>query len=135
MNARPLHGVFANAQRFDEGKLIERKRFGFVQVRDGDGDSFAHSAVDVDAEALQGFAAVRPTGSARPAIPTIQVRFDGATIARLESVRSLWNRNDLDAEFVAEDARVFEERLSPGKGVKIGATNPHSTHVNESMTQ
>ena len=96
-------------------------------------NAFAHAAVDVDAEALQRFAAVRPTGSARPAIPTIQVRFDGATIARLESVRSLWNRNDLDAEFVAEDARVFEERLSPGKGVKIGATNPHSTHSNESM--
>ena len=67
-----------------------------------------------------------PTGDAALAI---EIRFDRAAIAGLETVRRAAGVDDLDAELVSEDARVREEGLPPRKRVQVGAAHADPVHT------
>src|SRR5262249_22319168 len=54
------------------------------------------------------------------ALLAIDVRLDGTAIARLDVRDAVADRHDLDAEFVAGDARVAEERHLAEVAVKVG---------------
>ena len=82
LDARPLDGVRADAEGFDERQLVERERGRRVQLAGGQDEFLAHPAVGVDAEHLDGRAAVRLAAPAGDALLTVDVRFDRAEVAR-----------------------------------------------------
>jgi hypothetical protein len=88
-----------------------------------DDEELLHAAVAVDAEDLQVGAAVASCRAAGDA--WLQLRY-GSTAQRSPGV---WSRRrvvhfeNFDAELVAEDARVGEERLLAAVGVPVGAAD------------
>ena len=133
IHACPFHRMFADAERFDEGKLIERERFRFVQMGDGNRNEFPHAAIGMYAEAGERLAAVRPPGPAHGAFAAVQIRFHGAAIANLQAEFIRGNGFNFNAEFVAKNAGISEERLPAGKGVQVGAADADPPNADEGV--
>ena len=68
-----------------------------MQLMRRHGAQRAHASVGVDSEDFKIDATIRFTALAGYAVATVEIRFDGATIAYLQSVRITAGINDLDA--------------------------------------
>ncbi len=53
----------------------------------------------------------------------------------MEAVRLAAGLDHLDAKLVTEDARVVEERLPPGEGMKVGAAHANAMHAHERLAR
>src|SRR5262249_46362188 len=93
----------------------------------------AHAPVGVNAEHLQVFAAVGLSQLAGVAAPAAQIGLDGTSVARLQAVVSAREFEYLDAEFVAKDAGVGEERLAAGEGVQVGAADADTADTDQGL--
>jgi hypothetical protein len=93
-----------------------------------------HAAVGMDSQHLQGRAAVGPTSLAGQAGATVEVGFDGDVIANLHPIDSLADGDDFGAEFVTEDAGVFEEGLPTAEGVQIRATDTDTMDPDQAVS-
>src|SRR5207247_9860566 len=122
--SRARHRVRADPQRLDQRKLIEREPLRLVQALDRHGDEFSHPAVGVYAQDFEALAAVVLAGAAGVALAAAQIRLDGAAVALTDASAVRGNLDHLDAQLVAEHARVSEVRLASGKGVQVRAADP-----------
>src|SRR5207237_6525387 len=77
----------------------------------------------VDAQDLQALATVVLAGAAGVTLAAAQVRLDGAAVARTDAATVGGRFDHLDAQLVAEHARVSEVRLAPRKSVQVRAAN------------
>src|SRR5206468_3522167 len=109
---RSRDGVAADAECLDQRELLEREFGRGVKLVSGNHEELLHSAVAVHAEDLELDAAVALSPPAGDAAAAVEVRLDGAAVADFQPRRGVVHRDDLDAQFVAEDARVGEERLA-----------------------
>ena len=123
LHRRALHGVRADAQRFDEGELVQRQGGRGMQLARRDDELLAHPAVGVDAEHLDGRAGVGLAPAAGDTFLAVDVRLDRAAVAGRDVGHALADRHHLDAEFVAEDARVGEKGCLP---LKAWMSVPHT---------
>jgi len=57
---------------------------GDVEFAQGDGEDFAHAAIEVDAEDFHVSAAVGLAGAAGDALLAVEIGFDGAVVAGLD---------------------------------------------------
>ncbi len=77
-------------------------------------------------------------GAALPAgeaVAAIDVRFDRAAVAGLEAVRLGPCVDDLDAQLMAQDPGIAEERLAPGEGMEVGPAHPDPVHPHEGFAR
>jgi hypothetical protein len=95
---------------------------------------FTHATVGMDSQHLQGCAAVGPTSLARQAGATVEVGFDGDVISDPHSIDSLAQGDDFGAEFVTEDAGVFEEGLPTAEGVQVRATDTDTMNPDQAVS-
>src|SRR5262249_22169227 len=126
-----VHAVRADAERFDERELLEGELRGGVELVRRQGDELTHAAVGVDAEAPELHAAVGlavPAGDARAAG---EVGLDGAEVANLQLGHHRTDFDHFDSEFVAEPARIGEERLLAAEGVQISPADPEAPNLHQ----
>jgi hypothetical protein len=76
------------------------------------------------------FAAIRSSQRASAALTATHIRFDGASIARLESSRIVGHFYYFAGKLVPEDPRICVYGVPSGESVKIASTNPHSLNSN-----
>jgi hypothetical protein len=84
----------------------------------------------VNSQTLELNATVRTTLAAGDADATIQIRFNGTNVARVQVRYVRGQRHDFNAQFVSENSRIGKERLVTLEGVDVrstdtDATNPH----------
>ena len=113
----------ADGQRLDEGELFVGEFPRDVQLARGDEEARAQSAVAMDAERLMLFATVGVAAPAGVTLLTVNVRLDAATVAGRDVRNALADGEDFDAEFVAGDARVAEERHLAEVAADVGAAD------------
>ena len=124
-------GVSADAERFHKSELIEREKRRRVQLRRGNADERPHASIDVNAKNLKALAAVRFSPQTGDALAAIEIGFDRATVADGKAAGVLAHGNNLDAEFVAENPRIFKKRLPAMKCVEVGPTNADAVHSDD----
>src|SRR5438132_12495538 len=105
-----------------------------MEFRGGHGDHLAHPAVRVHAEALEGHAAVRLAPAAGDAVAAGEIRLTRASVPDRHARRPLPERDDLDAQLVAHDAREGEEGLVAPEGVDIRPADTDAMHAHERLT-
>jgi hypothetical protein len=54
-------------------------------------------------------------------------------VTNLQTIDSITDSENLGAEFVAEDAGVFEERLASAEGVQVGAADADAVDADEGV--
>ena len=81
-----------------------------VQLAGWNDEPGAQSAVGMHAQHLQVLATIPPAAPAGKAALAVDVRLDGATVARLEIGHSVADRDDFYAKLMAENPRVSDER-------------------------
>ena len=64
--------------------------------------------------------------------PQLEVRLDGAAVAGPDAGAGR-SFQDLDAKFMAEDARVTEERLPAGESVQVGAADADAMDTDQGV--
>lgn len=127
-------GVGADAERFHESQLCVRELGVGIEMGGRHQESFAHAAIDVDAEDLEAFAAVGFAAETGLAVSTVEVGVDGATVTHLDPAGAIAQGEHFDSQLMAKDARVAKERLAPAVGVEIGATDTNAQHTDESLS-
>jgi hypothetical protein len=85
----------------------------------------------VDAHYLEVGAAIGFAAAAGDAATAVDVGLDGAAVTGLEAVGFGAGIDNLDAKFVAEDARVVEEGLFTGESVEVGTANADTVDADE----
>ena len=91
----------------------------------------AHPAVHVHPEHLQPLTAVPASTTAGRALLAVEIRFDGAAVTGPDG-RDIGSRlANLNAELVAEDPRIREERLPAAPRVKISAADTDAPDANQ----
>lgn len=123
LQAAAADGMRADAEGFNEGKLIERERSGLIEKIDGNGEKLLHAAINVDTEDLDLLAAVGAAHTAGATDAAGNVGLDGATVARLDPAFVGRGFDDDPGELVADDARVCVDGVAAGEGVVIAATD------------
>src|SRR5688500_4945048 len=108
-----------DSERFDESKLIQRERFGAVELMNGHADKLAHSAVYVNSEHLETLAAVRLSLPACDTFAAVQIGLHGAAIPRADSEIIVAYLQNFHPELVPQNPRVGEERLAATVGMQI----------------
>src|SRR5436190_21422493 len=96
----------ADGERFDERKLLEREGRRGMELASRHDKLRPHAAVDVNSQNLQPLAAIWPAAAAGIAGRVIEVRLDGAAIARLDVGNAVADHDDLDAELVAQNTWI-----------------------------
>src|SRR5690606_38326318 len=81
-----------------------------------------HAAIDMHAAYLQVDTTIRIALAECDTPPTTEVRNESHNLPYPEVVRTV-ELHDLSGQFMAQDARVREVRLSSLESVKVGATN------------
>lgn len=71
------------------------------------------------------FTAIVPAAGAGSASTARQIRFDGASISRLNPFFIGWGFDDDSRQFVADNSGIRIEGVAPGEGVKITSANTH----------
>ena len=130
---RPVHRVLSDAQRLDQGQLIQGERRRDMQFCRRHHDLLAHAAVAVNAHTGQRFAAVRAAAGARRAGAAVQVRLDRGPVAGRHVRHALADRDHLDAQLVAQNPRIGEKRLVAAEGVDVGAAHAHAVHTDKGL--
>src|SRR5437764_1059594 len=87
-------------------------------------DEHEPTAVDVNAQHLQPFTAVRLAECTGVTVAATKVRFHGTARAHGDAAVVGWRVQDFDAQLVAEDAWIAEERLSSRERVQVRAADP-----------
>src|SRR5262245_17929709 len=88
------------------------------------------------AEHLEAHTAVGLARAAGHARSAVEVWLDRAAIARRQLAGYIRRqRDDLDAQLVAEDPRVAEERLHAAEGVQIGATDADALDAHQRVAR
>jgi hypothetical protein len=126
-------GVGTYCEGFDQGELVVGERWRGVQVASGNFNKFAHTTITMDAENLDTQTTIRFATLAGGTGATGKIGFDGAT-STWSYVHTFTNCQNLDAEFVTENAGIAEERLVPLIGVEISATNTDAMYSDERLT-
>ena len=126
-----VDGVAADGQRLDQGELLERQLRRQVQLAGRDDELRPQAAVGVDAEDLQVLAAVRrPRRQAKHCL-AVDVRLDRAAVAGLDVGHAGADRDDFDAQLVAGNARVAEERHLAEIAADVGAADADAMDADE----
>jgi len=86
-------------------------------------------------EAFELNAAVGFAASASDAISTVEVGVDGAQIAGRDVRYTITDSQDFDAELVAEDAGIAEERLPALEGMQVSAANANRADSDEGLAR
>ena len=135
LDLRAIDGVASDPERFDERQLIERKSCGFVELARGDDKLLAHPAVGLDTQHLEGRAAVWLAAPAGDALAAIDVRLDGAAVARSHVCDRGADGQHLDPQLMAEDAGVGKKRLLAVERVDVGAADADPPHADERLVR
>jgi hypothetical protein len=96
--------------------------------------TLSHATVEMDAKHLHVAAAVRsplPTGKAGT---TVQIGLDTALVAHADIRHTRPDRQNLDAEFVAQDPGIVEEGLATMEGMVISPAEADAMHTDQSLT-
>jgi hypothetical protein len=99
-----------------------------------DHKTLPHASVKMDAEHLHVATAVSsplPTGKAGA---TIQIGLDTALVPHDDIRHTRTDRHNLDAEFVAQDPGIVEERLTTMEGMVISPAEADAMHTDQSLT-
>jgi purine-nucleoside phosphorylase len=127
------YGVRADAQRLHQRQLRRGEfRIG-IEVRCGYQEALAHAAVNVNAEHLEGLAAVRLAAPAGLTGATVEIGIHGATVANVDACGALAQRDYLNGEFMPEDPGIAEERLTAAVSVQIGTADSDAEDADESL--
>lgn len=120
-------GVATDREHFRQSRRLGRERTDGMQPVRGMDELFAHRAVAMHADHLERFAAARAPSARGRRGRVVQVGLHGDELAwREESPVGAGCSvalDDFGSDLVAEDARVFEERLAPAIGVDVGAAD------------
>jgi hypothetical protein len=92
--------VCANAQRLDNSKLLERQTLRGVELAGRKAKLGTQTTIPVHAEHLDVLAAVALVLLACNAIPTVDVRLDGALLTNFDVLNPGTNRQDLNCKLV-----------------------------------
>ena len=91
----------------------------------------SQAAVAVDTERLVMLAAVGEAPLTGIALLAVDVGLDAAAVARLHVLDPRPHRHHLDAEFMARDARVAEERHLAEVAAVVGAADADGMHADD----
>ncbi len=128
-----VRGVTADRQRLDEGELVEGEFRRNVQLPGRHDELRPQTAVAVDAEDFELLAAVRLAAAAGVTVRVVDVRLDGAAVAGLDVRHALADRHDLDAQLVAGDARIAEERHLAEIAADVGAADADTVDAHQRL--
>src|SRR5689334_7000871 len=106
-----------------------------MQLASGQNELRPHATVDVDTEHLQTLAAVGASAAAGIAVWIIDIRLDGAAIARLNVCHAVADSHDLHAEFMPENPRIGYKRHLAQISAYIGAANANAMDTHESFAR
>ena len=132
LRAAAPHRMMADAEWFDGSELFERESGGGVELGGGESEAFAHATVDVNAESAEARAAVGASGEARVAGAAGEERVDAGDIAGRKA-GAFGSGENFDGEFVAEDARIFDEHLAAVVGMEIAAADTDAEGAHQSV--
>jgi hypothetical protein len=90
-----------------------------------------HSAIGMNTENLQVFATIAVPFAARETLLAIDVRLNGATIARFYVGHALPYRDNLHTQLMTGNPRVTIERHFAEVPTQVGPTNPDAMHPNQ----
>lgn len=121
----------ADGECFDEGELLEGQIATDMELAGWNNELRPHAAVGVDAEDLEFFAAVRSAAAAGVAGRVVDVGFDGAAVTGFDVGHTVADRQDFDAEFVAENARVRHKRHLAEVSADVGAADADAMDADE----
>jgi hypothetical protein len=76
-------------------------------------------------------AAIWFASAARDALAAVDIRFHRAVVAGLDVRHAFANGKNLDAEFVAQDARIGKERLFAVKSMDVRAANADAMNAHQ----
>src|SRR5439155_14701315 len=110
LRAGAMDRVAPDGERFDERELLEGQRAGTVELARGQDHPLAHATVAHDAKGLVTLTAIGMASAAGIAPLAVDVRLDSATVARFDVCQAFAHGEHLDAQFVARNSRVAEER-------------------------
>jgi ABC-type thiamine transport system substrate-binding protein len=95
----------------------------------------AQAAIAVNAQGLVAFAAICVAAAAGIATLAIQVRFDGATLARPQIPDTFADGHDFDAEFVSGNSRVAEVGHLAQKSANVRAANADAMYAHQGFVR
>jgi hypothetical protein len=103
-----------------------------MQLVHGKSHQWGVSSIDMNTEHLERGTAVRPTRTAGWTGAAESIGLDRTEIARMQS-RADRSGNDLDAEFVTEDAGIAEKGLPSGKCMDVRAADTAAADADECL--
>ena len=104
-----------------------------MQLARRNDDPLPHAAVGVHAQDPQTFATIRSAAAAGQAVAAVEVRLHCHLVTNLHAINPRTDSENLGAEFVAEDAGIFEERLASAEGMQVGAADADAVDADEGV--
>jgi hypothetical protein len=106
-----------------------------VELIGPDDKSLAQAAIGVNAEDLEVLAAVPALAAAREAIAVVHVWFDRAAIAGANILNGRADFEHFDAELVAGNSRVTEQRELSEVSAGVGAADADTVRADECLVR
>ena len=106
-----------------------------MQLAHRHGNERPHAAVDMNAQHFQIGAAVPATAATGDAPTAIQVRLDRTPITALQPVTVFIDFKNLNAQLVANNARVVEEWLAAVVSMQVRSADANAVHAHERRIQ
>ena len=126
------HCVGADRQEFHHRRLIERDAIGPRDIGFRDADVVGHPSVDVHAQDADALAAIRLAAPARYTDATGQIGNDVNLLADRNGASRAPVRH-FTGQFVADDARIFQERMRTLENMKIGPADAGAADSNHNL--
>ena len=106
-----------------------------MEFTDGDDDFFAHTPVLVNSEHAQRGAAIGSSSAAGNTMAAVEIGLHRAPIPDLQGGGGFAQLDDFNAQLMAQDSWVGEERLPAMERMNVSPANPDSPHPNAGLAR